>query len=211
MGYDNVEIFEKEQFGGGILSQEIPMNRSPMEEVSWEIEMAKQIGVKVHYGKELGKDFTLQELREQGFDSIFLGIGLQDPNLAKNDHGYHSSIVKAQSQPNFFTSKEFLKNTNYNHKVGVDSREEMKLHGHVVVLGIGDTALDCARSAYRQGADRVTCVFRRGFQDIRCNDEIFDPARKEGVNFLPYSAPLEYSFGQDGELTGVQFDKYLPS
>jgi NADPH-dependent glutamate synthase beta subunit-like oxidoreductase len=47
----------------------------------------------------------------------------------------------------------------------------------VLVLGIGDTALDCARSAFRLGAERVTVAFRRGFQDIRANDEIFDPAR----------------------------------
>lgn len=73
-----------------------------------------------------------------------------------------------------------------------------KLDGHVVVLGIGDTALDCARSAFRLGAKRVTVAFRRGFQDMRANDEIFDPARQEGINFLAYSAPIEYEFDENG-------------
>jgi len=51
-----------------------------------------------------------------------------------------------------------------------------QLKGHVLVLGIGDTALDCARSALRVGAERVTVVFRRGFNDMRANSEIFDPS-----------------------------------
>jgi NADPH-dependent glutamate synthase beta subunit-like oxidoreductase len=77
-------------------------------------------------------------------------------------------------------------------------QEAPKLKGHVIVLGFGDTALDCARSAFRLGADRVTVAFRRGFQDMRANDEIFDPARWEGINFLPYSAPIEYKLDSTG-------------
>ena len=85
MGYDNVHIFEKEQFGGGITAQEIPKNRSPIEEVQWEVELLQQLGVKVFYGKKLGTDISLVSLREQGYEAIFLGTGLQDPNLVKND------------------------------------------------------------------------------------------------------------------------------
>jgi dihydropyrimidine dehydrogenase (NADP+) len=88
---------------------------------------------------------------------------------------------------------------------------QIKLHGHVVVLGIGDTALDCARSAFRLGAERVTVAFRRGFSDLRANDEIFDPARMEGINFVPYSSPLEYKVSEDGsKVKSVTFDKNLP-
>lgn len=50
------------------------------------------------------------------------------------------------------------------------------MKGHVIVLGIGDTAIDCARSAIRVGAERVSCIFRRGFNDLRANDELFKPA-----------------------------------
>lgn len=59
----------------------------------------------------------------------------------------------------------------------------------MIVIGIGDTALDCARSAYRMGANRVSVVFRRGFNDLRANDEIFLPAFYDGCNFIPYSNP----------------------
>ena len=79
------------------------------------------------------------------------------------------------------------------------------------MLGIGDTALDCARTAFRLGAERVSVAFRRGFQDIRANDEIFDPARWEGINFLPYSAPISYKLDPTGQtVIAVEFDKNLP-
>jgi NADPH-dependent glutamate synthase beta subunit-like oxidoreductase len=89
--------------------------------------------------------------------------------------------------------------------------EAPKLKGHVLVLGIGDTALDCARSAFRLGAERVSVAFRRGFQDIRANDEILNPGRWEGINFIPYSAPITYKMDSTGKtITAVEFDKNLP-
>lgn len=95
MGYENVHIFEKNQVGGGIVSHEIPQNRAPVEDALWEVELVKQLGVKVHYGQELGKDFTLEDLRQQGYESVFLGIGLQRPNMVANDKQLHPSVVKA--------------------------------------------------------------------------------------------------------------------
>lgn len=59
----------------------------------------------------------------------------------------------------------------------------------MIVLGIGDTALDCARSALRVGADRVTVVFRRGFNDMKANNEIFDPSVYERINFISNLTP----------------------
>jgi dihydropyrimidine dehydrogenase (NADP+) len=80
------------------------------------------------------------------------------------------------------------------------------LQGHVVVIGIGDTALDCARSAYRCGADRVSVVFRRGFNDLRANDEIFLPAFYDGCNFIPYSLPEKVIVDEKtNRITGVKF------
>lgn len=65
------------------------------------------------------------------------------------------------------------------------------MKGHVIVLGIGDTALDCARSALRVGAERVTVVFRRGYNDMRANDEIFNPASYDRINFVPNLSPFQ--------------------
>lgn len=211
MGYENVHIFEKKQHGGGIVTHEIPQNRAPVEESLWEVEMVKQLGVKFHYGKELGKDFTLEDLRQQGFESIFLGIGLQKPNMAQSDKTLAPSVAKAQKANNFADSKTFLNQVLQSVKIEGKPEAAPKLKGHVVVLGIGDTALDCARSAFRLGAERVSVAFRRGFQDMRANDEIFEPGRMEGINFLPYSAPISYKLNEDGTMvTAIEFDKNLP-
>jgi dihydropyrimidine dehydrogenase (NADP+) len=60
LGYNNVHIYEKEQNGGGIVANEIPNNRAPLEESLWEVELVKQLGVKIHYGVALGKDITIE-------------------------------------------------------------------------------------------------------------------------------------------------------
>jgi len=85
------------------------------------------------------------------------------------------------------------------------------LSGHAVVIGIGDTALDCARSAFRLGAERVSVVFRRGFSDLRANDSEFMASFFEGCNFIPYSVPKGVLLDEEtGKLKGVQFFKNLP-
>lgn len=83
-----------------------------------------------------------------------------------------------------------------------------KLHGHVVVLGIGDTALDCARSALRVGAERVTVVFRRGFNDLRANDEVLDPSVYERINFISNLTPQKV-LKDNGVAVGIEFGQYL--
>lgn len=83
-----------------------------------------------------------------------------------------------------------------------------KLHGHVIVLGIGDTALDCARSALRVGAERVTVVFRRGFNDLRANDEVFDPSVYERINFISNLTPQKV-LKDNGVAVGIEFGQYL--
>ena len=73
-----------------------------------------------------------------------------------------------------------------------------QLKGHVIILGIGDTALDCARCALRCGAERVSVVFRRGFHDLRATDEIFEPSFYDGCNFVPYCVPTKINYNRAG-------------
>lgn len=77
-----------------------------------------------------------------------------------------------------------------------------------MVLGIGDTALDCARSALRVGADRVTVVFRRGFNDARANEEIFAPSAYDNINFVSNLTPSKVV--KDGNVAvALEFDQYF--
>lgn len=75
-------------------------------------------------------------------------------------------------------------------------------------MGIGDTAVDCARSALRLGADRVSLVFRRGFEDMRANDELFDPALYENINFLSNLVPTKVNQA-NGKATGIECAQYV--
>ena len=79
-----------------------------------------------------------------------------------------------------------------------------QLKGHVIVLGIGDTALDCARSALRVGAEQVTVVFRRGFNDMRANEEIFNPSVYERINFISNLTPHRV-VKENGIASGMEF------
>ena len=203
MGYTDVNVYEKHDFGGGLVATEIPPNRTNWQDLSWEISLMQDIGVKVHYNKEFGKDITLDSLKKEGYEYFFFGTGF---DKAKMPLGKDIYMI-----PNVFNSKTFLPNVCSNTKKGMDKsnkKELFKLNGHVVVLGIGDTALDCARSALRMGASRVTVVFRRGFDDLRANDEIFDPAMHEGINFIPYCLPKEILKDDKGLCKGVQFYQY---
>lgn len=144
MGYNNVHIFEKHDYAGGLVTNEIPAMRSNYEDVEWEIEMVQDLGVHVHYGVEYGKDITEESLKKDGYEAIFVGSGLTS---AKDELGKEAYML-----PNVFTSKSFLPNVCENVKLSKSQQKIYELKGHVIVLGIGDTALDCARSALRVGA-----------------------------------------------------------
>jgi len=101
MGYENIHISEKAQNGGGISISGVPQNRAPIEESLWEVEMVKQLGVKVHYGKKLGTDFTLEDLRTQGYEVCLSGVGLQDSNMVKMIKNSTIPSKKASKHPRF--------------------------------------------------------------------------------------------------------------
>uniref|UniRef100_A0A673G594 Dihydropyrimidine dehydrogenase [NADP(+)] n=1 Tax=Sinocyclocheilus rhinocerous TaxID=307959 RepID=A0A673G594_9TELE len=167
LGYDNITIFEKQKYIGGLSTAEIPQFRLPYEVVQFEIDLMKDLGVKVVLEKGLGKNgMTLTSLKEKGFQVVFVGIGLPQANRDKIFEGL-------TTEQGFYTSKDFLPLVAKTSKIGMcNCRSQLpKLHGNVIVLGAGDTAFDCATSALRCGARRVFVVFRKGFTNIRAVPE----------------------------------------
>ena len=145
MGYTEVDIFEKREYAGGLSSSEIPQYRLTNQAVQFELKLAQDLGVRVHYNKELGKDFSIQELRKQGYEGIFVGIGLPEPKKTKVFEGLGPD-------QGFYTSKDFLPLVSEGSKKGLCGCKQPtlpKLWGKVIVLGAGDTAFDCATSAPR--------------------------------------------------------------
>lgn len=187
LGYDNITIYEKQEYLGGLRyvqstnllyfgskkpdfsSSEIPQYRLPFSVVNFEISLVQNLGVKIITGRSLSTDdITIGKLLDDKTDVIFVGIGLPQakPNpLFKNltpEMGFYTSksllpLVAKASKPGMCPCKTNL---------GLP-----KLSGTAIVLGAGDTAFDCATSALRCGARKVFVVFRRGFTNIRAVPE----------------------------------------
>ncbi|KAM6948993.1 dihydropyrimidine dehydrogenase [NADP(+)] [Aplochiton taeniatus] len=199
LGYDDITVFEKQEYIGGLSTAEIPQFRLPFEVVQFEIDLMKDLGVKVVCGRGLGVNgMTLMSLKEEGFQAVFIGIGLPQANRAKIFKG----LTMDQG---FYTSKDFLPMVAKASKTGMCSCRGTlpELRGVVIVLGAGDTAFDCATSALRCGARRVFVVFRKGFTNVRAVPEEMELAKEEKCEFLPFLSPREVIV-KDGRVAGLQ-------
>jgi len=183
MGYTDITVFEKSEYVGGLSSSEIPQFRLPFSVVSFEAELMKDLGVKVECNKALSKNggLTIEQLKNDGFKAVFLGIGMPNPNTIPMFKGL-------TQKEGFYTSKNFLPVVAAASKAGMCACKSQlpTVYGNVIVLGAGDTAFDCATSALRCGARRVFVVFRKGFTNIRtvpeevckCNQSSRDASHK---------------------------------
>ncbi|CUG85679.1 unnamed protein product [Bodo saltans] len=204
LGYDNVHVFERKKYGGGLSTMEIPQHRLESEHALFEIRLMTDLGVQVHYEQELGKDFTVDSLKRDGYVSVFCGVGLPSAKTVDIFDGLTAA-------DGFFTSKSFLPLVCEGSKKGLcgcaPPPKPPKLNGKVVVLGAGDTAFDCAGSAFRCGASRVIVTFRRSMADMRAVDEEYLMAREEETEFLPYSQPKKILRNENGHVTGLELCK----
>ncbi|CAB4009088.1 dihydropyrimidine dehydrogenase [NADP(+)]-like, partial [Paramuricea clavata] len=200
LGYSDLTIYEKEDYLGGLSSSEIPQFRLPFDAVSFEIELVKDLGVKIESGKGLGKNgMSIESLRNGGNKAIFIGIGLPQPKKI--------SIFKdLEIKHGFYTSKDYLPVVSKASKAGMCGCKAKlpQLSGNVIVLGAGDTAFDCCTSALRCGAKRVFVVFRKGFTNIRAVPEEMEVAREEKCEFLPFKSPVKV-YLKDGRISAMEF------
>ncbi|KAM6066496.1 dihydropyrimidine dehydrogenase [NADP(+)] isoform 2-T2 [Chlamydotis macqueenii] len=200
LGYSNITIFEKQEYIGGLSTSEIPQFRLPYDVVNFEAELVKDLGVKIIFSKGLAMDgMTLHTLKEEGYEVVFIGIGLPEPN--------RDSIFKGlRMDQGFYTSKDFLPLVAMASKPGMCACHSPlpSIHGTVIVLGAGDTAFDCATSALRCGARRVFVVFRKGFTNIRAVPEEMELAKEEKCEFLPFLSPRKVVL-RDGQIVAMEF------
>nr|XP_036880290.1 dihydropyrimidine dehydrogenase [NADP(+)] isoform X2 [Manis javanica] len=200
LGYSDITIFEKQEYVGGLSISEIPQFRLPYDAVNFEVELMKDLGVKIICGKSFSvNEITLSTLKEEGYKAAFIGIGLPDPN--KN----HIFQDLTQDQ-GFYTSKDFLPLVANSSKAGMCACHSPlpSIRGVVIVLGAGDTAFDCATSALCCGARRVFIVFRKGFVNIRAVPEEVELAMEKKCEFLPFLSPRKVIV-KGGRIVAVQF------
>jgi len=169
-------ILEAEPVLGGVLTTGIPSYRLPREVTQREVDDILALGVEARLGTRLDHGDLVSLARE--FDAVILATGLQK---------LRGLEVPGSDLAGIAQGIRFL------HHVNMGSG--MRLDGHVVVLGGGNTAVDCARSALRAGAKRVTLAYRRTFQDMPAIPEEIDEALAEGVELSVQRQPVAF----DGE------------
>ncbi|CAG2100610.1 unnamed protein product [Medioppia subpectinata] len=202
LGYQDVTVLERRPFIGGLSSAEIPQYRLPYKVVAFEIDLMRDLGVKIETNRSLGADYTVRSLRtEHNYECVFVGIGLPEAKRLDMFDGL-------TPDNGFYTSKDFLPVVSAASKPGMCScstgAKLPELFGNVLVLGAGDTAFDCATSALRCGAKRVFVIFRRGFTNIRAVPEEMELAREERCEFLPFLSPKKLNVKND-RIVSIEF------
>ena len=197
----NVEMFEKANKPGGLLTYGIPSFKLEKEIVFRRFDFLTEAGMKLHLNSEVGKDIDLKDLIEN-FDAVFIGIGAEKSRKAN---------IPNENGKNVFLAIEFLKNIqqkNFNEEY--DQNFEVK-GKNVVVIGGGDTAMDCIRTSLREKAASVKCLYRRDAINMPGSKKEFKNAREEGAEFIFNASPKEVLLNSDGEVIGIEMLKTLLS
>lgn len=178
-----IEIFEMEREAGGVLTFGIPEYRLPKDVVRKEIQKIEELGVVIHTNVTIGKDYTIDDLFNLGFDAIFMGTGTGKPKRLEIPGGDLWGVRQAV----YFLRRVSLYNAGY------ISREEVpvKEGDRVFVIGCGNTAMDAARTAIRLGASDVKVVYHRDIEHMSALRAEYDDAVEEGVKFLWNSSITE--------------------
>ncbi|MGC8837502.1 MAG: FAD-dependent oxidoreductase [Anaerolineae bacterium] len=163
-----VHVFEAAEEPGGMLRYGIPAYRLPRDLLDAEIGFILSLGVHLHTGARLGRDFTLRDLREQGFAATFLAIGA---------HRGRALRIPGEDLPGVVQAVEFLRRAN--------AGEAVEVGQNIVVVGGGNAAMDAARMARRLASPRapVTVVYRRSRAEMPATPSEVEEALREGVQF----------------------------
>jgi glutamate synthase (NADPH/NADH) small chain len=197
----NVEMFEKANRPGGLLTYGIPSFKLEKEIVFRRFNFLTEAGMKLHLNSEVGKDIDLKDLIEN-FDAVFIGIGAEKSRKAN---------IPNENGKNVFLAIDFLKNIQQkNFDEEYDRGFEVK-GKHVVVIGGGDTAMDCIRTSLREKAASVKCLYRRDALNMPGSKKEFKNAREEGAEFIFNASPKEVLLNSDGEVIGIEMLKTLLS
>jgi glutamate synthase (NADPH/NADH) small chain len=190
-----VTVFESLDLPGGVLRYGIPEFRIPKKVLDAQIDDIKALGVEFRTNVFIGQTITLLELKQQGFAGVLLALGAGVPKFMD---------LKGANLGGVYYGEEFLMRVNLG-KPGTfgKSGRDFIVGNKVVVIGSGNTALDCARSARRFAKD-VRLVFRRPEEQMRVSDEEREFAKAEGVQLEPLVKPLEIIAKQDDFVGGLK-------
>ena len=189
MGYKPT-VFEKNARPGGMMMYGIPSYKLEKDVIDAEIDIIRKLGVEIKCGVEVGKDVTIEELKKQGYEAFYIAIGCQGgryPNVP-NDHAEGTDIAVS-----------FLK--------GAFENQKQNINGDVVVVGGGNVAIDCARTAHRFNAKSVSMFCLEDKAHMPASNEEIKEAEEEDVKIFDQWGPKEILVDEKGHVKGVVFKR----
>jgi len=192
-----VEMYERAERAGGLLTYGIPNFKLDKNIVKRRISMLEDAGMKLHLNCEIGKDIGFDELAKSN-DAIFIGIGATKAKQAKIAHENNKSVVASMEYLTAIQAKNF--NLKYDKSLDVKDM-------NVVVVGGGDTAMDCVRTAIREGAKSVKCLYRRDAVNMPGSKKEYKNAVEEGGEFIFYASPKEISLDENEKVNAIVMTK----
>ena len=188
-----VDIYEKENFAGGVMAFGIPAFRIKYEKVKKYIDPVIQLGGNFLYNQDL-KESDFLELAKQ-YDYVYLAFGLTKVRTL----GIPGDDIEGS-----LNALEFLRQFNFDDKLSL-THDRPKLHGTVIVVGAGNVAMDGARCAVRSGAEKTIILYRRDRSEAPCTPSEMKDAEKDGVELKFLSNPVEL-IAKDGRLSEVKYE-----
>lgn len=185
MGHQ-VTIFESLPVAGGMLSVGIPQYRLSKEIVQEEIKQIQNLGIKIKLNTTIGKNLTLDELKDFGYKAIFIAIGA---------HKNKKLDIPGENLRGVISGLSFLKDLNLG--------EKLKVAKKVAVIGGGNTAVDAARSSIRLEAEKVYLIYRRTKEEMPGIPDEIKQAEEEGVKILYLTTPVEI-IGENGRVSQLR-------
>src|SRR5664279_2044755 len=184
-----ITMFEALHVGGGVLSYGIPEFRLPKAIVQGEVNYVQNLGVDLRLGNLVGRIHTIPELMKNGYDAVFIGSGAGLPQFTG---------CKGENLGGIYSANEFLIRVNLMKAYLFPEYDTpIRLGKHVVVIGGGNVAMDCARSSMRLGSE-VCLLYRRSRNELPARQEEIENAEEEGLMCKFLAAPIEFYGDEKG-------------
>jgi glutamate synthase (NADPH/NADH) small chain len=191
-----VTVFEAFHKPGGVLIYGIPEFRLPKEIVAQEVNFLERLGVEVKCNQVVGRTVSIDELFEEGYDAVFLGVGAGLPTFLN---------VPGKNLIGIYSANEYLTRANLMKAYRYPEYDTPIIRGkNVVTLGAGNVAMDSARTALRLGAEKSRIVYRRSRTEVPAREAEVHHAEEEGVEFFFLAAPTQFLGDDQGRVVGME-------
>ena len=175
-----VTVFEEHPYPGGMVGGAIPVYRLPQAPIDQDLAVLERLGVEIRYNRRAGVDFTLGDLRADGFAAVFVAVGAQQAKRLG---------LPGEDAAGVIDGVTFLRSVREGHPLAIGSR--------VGVVGAGDTAMDCVRTARRVGAPSVSLIYRRTVDQMPADREEIHAIREEGISIVELARPVALRVADD--------------